>query len=792
MAPVLEGLRVLDLSWGVAGPVTTMLMSDYGADVIKVEPPGGDPFRPYPGNLVWNRGKRSVVLDLKQARDAAAFHQLVRTADVLVESFRPGTTERLGIGYEQLHAENPRLVYCSITGYGRHSAASGRPAYDGLVQARSGIQNEQAGHRPGPVYIYLPLPSYGAMFLASSAILAALHARETTGTGQWVETSLMQGAISYQSMLWFRAEREAPEMFAGGHGPFQFKDTPATPSYECADGLWFKMMGPHEAALEVLGEDPASLRSERATESPEARRAYFADVRAIYKRKPRDFWLETLGAQRMMIFKTQSVEDGFEDPQVNHNGAVMELDLPGIGPVKQFGYAWQLERNDVEPPVPPPGVGQHTAEVLASLATPPPATAPAPVRGSARPAGHALEGIRVLDLGHPFAGSWGPMILADLGADVLIVEPLGVTRPNAAAANLTPRMDLNNVWVGCQRGKRCITLDLSTPEGQEVLRTLIAGADIIHTNRGRGISRSLRFDYETAKAINPNIIYCHTTAYGETGPSAGLPGADQLAEGHCGLEWEQGAVPAGAPGPQWYRFGLCDHGNAYQSIVAVLQALYHRDRTGEGQYVATCILNSGMLYGSDAFIAPPGVPTRPHMDKQQTGLGPLYRLYPTKEGWIFIVAANEREWTALCRGLGQEALARDPRFATAGNRERHADQLTGVLEPLFRERTAAEWVAALDVAGAPCEISEEGFGQGYGFFDNPDAIANDWVAKYRHYSMGMIEQPGTLFSLSETPGKIWGPPPVRGEHSREVLRELDYSDGEIQALQEQGVTTWPS
>ena len=120
------------------------------------------------------------------------------------------------------------------------------------------------------------------------------------------------------------------------------------------------------------------------------------------------------------------------------------------------------------------------------------------------------------------------------------------------------------------------------------------------------------------------------------------------------------------------------------------------------------------------------------------------------------------------------------------------DQLTSVLEPLFGERTAAESFAALDAAGAPCEISEERFGQGYGFFDHPDARANDWVAKYRHHSMGMIEQPGKLFSLSETPGEIWGPPPVRGEHSREVLRELDYSDGEIQALQEQGATTWPS
>ena len=502
------------------------------------------------------------------------------------------------------------------------------------------------------------------MFLASSAILAALHAREDTGTGQWVETSLMQGVVSFMSMLWFRAERESSEVFAGGHGPFRFKDLPGTPSFECADGKWFKFMSQHELALTALGEDPASLRPERATRSVADRAAYYADLRVIYKRKPRDFWLDTFLPQRLRAFKTQSTEEGFQDPQVNHNGAVTEMGIPGIGPVKQFGFAWRLERNTSEIQGPPPAVGEHTQEVLATLpATTTQATSPATpaISGaSGRPSRHALEGIRVLDLGHPFAGSWGPMILADLGADVLIVEPLGVTRGNPLPAPTTLPLGLDNVWIGCQRGKRCITLDLGTPEGQEVLRKLIAGADIIHTNRGRGLCKSLGFNYETAKTINSQIIYCHTTAYGETGPNAGWGGSDQLAEGHCGLEWEQGAVPAGAPGPQWYRFGMCDHGNAYQSIVAVLQALYHRDRTGEGQYVHTCILNSGMLYASDAFIAPPGVKTRPQMNKDQTGLGPLYRLYQTSHGWLFIVAVRGAEWQALCRGLGQESLADDP------------------------------------------------------------------------------------------------------------------------------------
>jgi crotonobetainyl-CoA:carnitine CoA-transferase CaiB-like acyl-CoA transferase len=766
-----------------------MLMSDHGAEVIKVEPPGGDPFRRYPGYLVWNRGKKSVVLDLKDDKDAASFHELTATADILVETFRPGTTTRLGIGYEDLRAANPRLIYCSITGYGRHSVSSDRPAYDGLVQARSGMQNEQAGHRSGPVYLYVPLPSYGAMFLASSAIHAALHAREATGKGQWVETSLMQGMVSFMSMLWFRAEHPSPEVFAGGHGPFEFKHLPGTPSYECADGKWFKAMN-HDIALKALGEDPASLRPERATRSVEDRAAYFADVRATYKREPREFWLKYFWDNRLMAFPTQSVEEGFADPQINHNHAVIDVDVPGIGRVKQFGFAWNLERNEHAIQGPPPQVGEHTDAVLATVADYSPAPASTP---GTRPLRHALESIRVLDLGHPFAGCFAPMILADLGANVLLVEPITGGSPLVRGAGVAPSgLGLDNVWLGCQRGKRCLTLDSSTPEGKEILAKLITTADVIHSNRGRGVTRRLGFDYETAKAINPAIIYCHTTAYGETGPQSGWAGIDQLAEGSCGLEWEQGAVPAGGAGPQWYRFGQCDHGNAYQSTIAVLQALYHRDKTGEGQYVDTCILSSGMLYASDAFIAPPEVKTRPHMNEDQTGLGPLYRLYETKEGWIFVVAFKESEWQGLCRGLGNDSLLDDPRFATQDDREGNGEHLTAILEPLFKQRTAREWFGILDAAGAPCEIAEESYGQGFGFFDNPDAVANQWVAHYRHHSLGMIEQPGSLFSLSDTPGAIWGPPPVRGEHSFEVLRGLGYADSEILNLRDQGITSWPA
>ncbi|MGH8457999.1 MAG: CoA transferase, partial [Nevskiales bacterium] len=218
MAGVYDKLKVLDLTWGIAGPMATMLLGDNGADVTKIEPPGGDPFRNQLGYKVWQRGKKSAILDLKNAEDKKVFLALARTADILVESYSPGTTDKLGIDYKTLSTQNPRLIYCSITGYGRDNEMSSRPAYDALVQARTGLMFEQRGWaegalnhisglpdpypdldipqdwvqgapRPGPLFVASHWPSLGAFFNASLGIAAALRAREHSGKGQWVETS---------------------------------------------------------------------------------------------------------------------------------------------------------------------------------------------------------------------------------------------------------------------------------------------------------------------------------------------------------------------------------------------------------------------------------------------------------------------------------------------------------------------------------------------------------------------------------------------------------------------------
>ena len=280
--------------------------------------------------------------------------------------------------------------------------------------------------------------------------------------------------------------------------------------------------------------------------------------------------------------------------------------------------------------------------------------------GSARPAkrplAHALEGIKVLDLGNFLAGPFGPMLLGDLGATVYKLEsPQGdQMRPVTEPFN------------GCQRGKLDVVVDLKTPEGLEIAHRLIREVDVVHHNMRPGVAERLGVDYETAKRLNPTVIYCHTTMWGNDGPRATWPGFDQLAQSSCGLEHELGGE---GNGPNWYRFGMCDQACAVQSALAVLMALYWRERTGEGQRVDTSIVNGGVQLNTDAWIGPDGWSERPRTDQHQTGFGPLYRLYETSDGWIALACLGESHWAALAK-----ARARTRRRPAVRRRRRAASQ----------------------------------------------------------------------------------------------------------------------
>jgi crotonobetainyl-CoA:carnitine CoA-transferase CaiB-like acyl-CoA transferase len=465
--------------------------------------------------------------------------------------------------------------------------------------------------------------------------------------------------------------------------------------------------------------------------------------------------------------------EALDDEQVINNGMSVEVTDPVHGVIRQAGISFRLHGAPA-PAVqgPQPALGEHTEQVLGALSGAEPRARA--VRAARRPLAHALEGIKVLDMGNFLAGPFGPMLLGDLGATVYKLEsPEGdqmraVTQP----------------FNGCQRGKLDIAADLKTPDGLEIAHRLIKAVDIVHHNMRPGVAERLGVDYETARKLNPSVIYCHTTMWGNDGPRATWPGFDQLAQSSCGLEMELGGE--GNP-PNWYRFGMCDQGCAVQSALAVLMALYWRERTGEGQMVDSSIVNAGVHFNTDAWIGPEGWSHRPRSDKEQTGLGPLYRLYRTSDGWIAVACLGETHWNALAHAV--PGLRADPRFADADSRRLNAVALAGALSAFFAGQTAKAAFECLDAAGVPVEISDPDMGSTW--FDQPDLVAAGLVADYPHPRYGRFRQFGQLINFSDTPGRISGPPPLLGQHSHQVLGELGYSLDEIQTLRDKGVTCWP-
>ncbi len=392
-----------------------------------------------------------------------------------------------------------------------------------------------------------------------------------------------------------------------------------------------------------------------------------------------------------------------------------------------------------------------------------------------------LEGLRVIDFGQFLAGPFGPMLLADLGADVIKVEP---TRGDGM------RGVVIGSFMGCQRGKRDIAIDLKTPEGLELALRLVATADIVHHNMTKGTADRLGVGYEHCRAVKPDILYCNTFMYGAVGPLSHLGGLDPLAQAACGIEWEQGPVAAGNP-PLWYRYGHGDVAAAMPSVVALLIALHHRQRTGEGQAIWASLFHGAMLYTADSWLGPDGSPSpRPTLDAAQLGLSALYRLYETADGWLQLAAVREEHWHALCQVLGRPELASDPRFATAAARDEHREELTKLLEDAFAGDLAVNWRRALDRAGVPAEISVDTWDGETILFDE-ELVRAGLVTEYEHPILGRVRQFGNLITFSDTPGRQERATPLLGQHTREILAELGIDGEAAEAYRSRGVVAWP-
>jgi crotonobetainyl-CoA:carnitine CoA-transferase CaiB-like acyl-CoA transferase len=392
-----------------------------------------------------------------------------------------------------------------------------------------------------------------------------------------------------------------------------------------------------------------------------------------------------------------------------------------------------------------------------------------------------LEGIRVIDFGQYLAGPFGPMVLADLGADVIKVEP---TRGDGMRGGFI------GPFMGCQRGKRDIAIDLKQPDGVRLALELVATADMVHHNMTLGTADRLGIGYEHCKAVRPDLLYCNTYMYGPIGPLGHQGGVDPLAQAAAGLEWEEGPVAEGNP-PLWYRYGHGDVAAAIPSVTALLIALYHRNRTGEGQSMWASLLHGAMLYTADSWLDAEGTPSsRPTLDREQLGLDALYRLYETQDGWLQLAAVREEHWPALCRVLQRDDLVGDARFATEADRTQHRSELTALLTEAFMGELATNWRRALRGAGVPAEISMDTWDGETILFDD-DLFRLGLVAEYEHPRLGRVRQFGNLITFSDTPGHQVRATPMQGQHTREILDELGYDDAAIDDYGARGVVTWP-
>jgi crotonobetainyl-CoA:carnitine CoA-transferase CaiB-like acyl-CoA transferase len=360
--PPLDGILVVDLTSYIAGSYAAMQLADLGASVIKVEALEGDSFRELPGFFGWNRGKRSIAVNLKTSEGSRIVHRLAERADVVMENMRPGVAERLGVGYERLSAINPRLVYSSVTAFGSSGPDCDRPGFDPIFQALGGLMTLQGFGGP-PVYLRTAPTDYYTAALATQGIISALFARERTGRGQRVETSLLRGALALQAGVAI----DYPSK------PTLIRDNPTYRLYQAGDGGWFFLAVGNQTfwlklckalELEHLADDP---RFGSWLARLENNQALLPLIESRFRSKPREHWLELLAKHDIPAAPVQTVMEFMRHPAVRHHDMVREYEHPEVGRLRVMGQPIAFTDTPTRDPGPPPMLGEHTDAVLREI-----------------------------------------------------------------------------------------------------------------------------------------------------------------------------------------------------------------------------------------------------------------------------------------------------------------------------------------------------------------------------------------------------------------------------------------
>ena len=382
-----------------------------------------------------------------------------------------------------------------------------------------------------------------------------------------------------------------------------------------------------------------------------------------------------------------------------------------------------------------------------------------------------LTGINVLDFSSFIAGCYTAVLLGDLGADVIKVEPKHGDGARHWGPFLNGESRFFQAW---NRNKRSIALDLTSDEGRKIVHDLIAQSDIIVENFRPGITKKLSIDYDTTKSVNPSIIYCSITGFGEVGPFGDRPAYDPILQSMSGTALQNERF---AGKPCISAVAMSDYGAGLLGSNAVLAALLHRERTGEGQRVSTSLLQAAMTMMSHFYIKAENVKEEPPY-----GIFP-YTMFETKDDLIFICGPTNKFWGILCNAIGAPELSGNSKYNSNTKRVDHKEELIGILQPLLHQKTTQEWWDILVKVGLPCGpvlTTDE-------FFDLPQVKAMDMRTSVQHTSLGPIHLPGVPIHMEKTPGSIRCAAPLLGEHSQEILEEIGYSKDHISTLSQTGI-----
>jgi len=712
------------------------LLADLGADVLRVEAPGGDPLRSIPplwdGGRAGSQGrdvietglrfrylntsKRSLALDLETRAGQRRFMELATEADLIIECLAPGRLAELGLGFDALHAVNPGLVVTSITGFGQTGSHRNFASSDLVTNAMGGAVYVTGDPEDPPVNLAGDQALMMASTCAAASSLIALRQRNATGVGQHVDISAQEVMLAVTHISGVGKYLD-DDIVPVRNGTSLFAAVPSG-AYPCKDGLiylivnrplhwqalaqWIHEETGNQEVIDPMFEGPSSVRIEYR----ELLDIYISDMTCKYSVD--EIYRE--GQRRhIAVTPVNSSAAVATDPHLAERRFFVDVAQADHGALKMPGPPYRLGRTPLRieaSPIAP--VGQDE-EGFAIRAGGDPRNAE-PSAGAARPVGEqALAGIRVVEFTAGMAGPWIGRFMAYCGAEVIKVE--SVNRPGVVRLYVPPRARelgvqpaLSPWFTDWDGGKRFVTLDLTNSDAVELAKQLVGRADVVIENNSTGVMEKLGLGYEVLAARKPDLVHLSTTGYGETGPCAKYVTWGPNIEAISGLSQLSGYPDRECTNTQ---YAYPDALSALHGLVAVMAALDHRDRSGEGQHIGLSQLEATIASLGVAMMEPlvtGVVPERP--GNRSTYMAPQ-GCYPClgEDRWCAISAKNEVQWRTLCSVLGHEEWADDSRFSSLTRRLANTEPLDELIAASTRTHDAHELMNELQAAGVAAGVA---------------------------------------------------------------------------------------